>query len=244
MKWKLLKAVAISSIVTLAPLARAQLLNGDFSDSTNHWNIVLPGSNTQPAANGIASIDIDGPGPLASSPAFFANVGNDALLHLEQNVFLSAAVSYQFAADLAMTPPGNNADGGTILVFVDTTLIASNSFGSTTAGVNKYAHLAATYSPAASGSHTLSIQFSRAFGPGGVSSTPTDYIDNIALSPTPVPLNSQFNGGKLVLTWTNSAFALQGAPLVTGNYTNIAGATSPFTNTINGSQGYFRLIAN
>lgn len=231
-------------IVTVAPLARGQLLNGDFSDSTNHWSIVLPASNTQPAANGIASIDIDGPGPLASSPAFYANVGNDALLHLEQDVALSAAVSYQFAADLAMTPAGNNADGGTITVFINSTMIASNSFGSTTAGVNKYVHLTGTYSPPDSGLYTLSIHFSRNFGPGGIFSTPTDYIDNVALSPTLVPLNFQLNGGEIILTWTNPAFALQGAPLVTGNYTNIAGATSPFTNMINGSQGYFRLMAN
>lgn len=244
MKGKLIKAVVILSIVALAPWAQGQLLNGDFSNSTNHWNIVLPASNTQPAANGVAPLDIDGSGPLAGSPAFFANVGNDALLHLEQSLFLSSAVSYQFAADLAMTPPGNNADGGTIQVFVDTTMIASISFGSTTVNVNKYAHLTGTYSPAASGSHTLSIQFSRIFGPGGVFSTPTDYIDNIALSPTPVPLNSQLSGGNLILTWTNPAFALQGAPSVTGTYTNITGATSPFTNTITGSQGYFRLIAN
>ena len=34
------------------------------------------------------------------------------------------------------------------------------------------------------------------------------------------------------------------APAVTGTYTNISGATSPYTNTIAGGKRFFRLIAN
>jgi hypothetical protein len=37
---------------------------------------------------------------------------------------------------------------------------------------------------------------------------------------------------------------LQSAPTVTGTYTNVPGATSPYTNAITGSQKFFRLIAN
>ena len=51
--------------------------------------------------------------------------------------------------------------------------------------------------------------------------------------------------GQLVLSWgtslPNSLFALQSAPTVTGPYSTIAGATSPYTNTPSGSQQYFRL---
>jgi hypothetical protein len=54
----------------------------------------------------------------------------------------------------------------------------------------------------------------------------------------------QATGNKVVLTWTNSAYVLQGSPLITGTYTNILGATSPYTNTITWSQKYFRLVAN
>ncbi len=47
-----------------------------------------------------------------------------------------------------------------------------------------------------------------------------------------------------VLTWTNSGFSLQTAPTLTGTFTNIPAATSPYTNPIAGPQQYFRLKAN
>ncbi|MEO5804673.1 MAG: immunoglobulin domain-containing protein [Verrucomicrobiota bacterium] len=58
---------------------------------------------------------------------------------------------------------------------------------------------------------------------------------------SPIPLNIQRDGSNVVLTWSDPAFALQAALLVTGTYTNIPGATSPYTNAIGGSQLYFRL---
>jgi hypothetical protein len=58
----------------------------------------------------------------------------------------------------------------------------------------------------------------------------------------PIPLAIQQTGTNLVLTWANPAFALQAAPLVTGTYTNVPGATSPYTNLINGGQEFFRLV--
>jgi hypothetical protein len=59
---------------------------------------------------------------------------------------------------------------------------------------------------------------------------------------TPIPLNIQRVGTNVILTWTDPAFALQAAPLVTGTYTNVPGAFSPSTNAISGTQTYFRLI--
>jgi uncharacterized repeat protein (TIGR03803 family) len=60
----------------------------------------------------------------------------------------------------------------------------------------------------------------------------------------PIPLNIQAAGGSVVLTWTNAAFSLQAGPAVAGVFTNVAGATSPFTNAITGSQMFFRLAGN
>ena len=37
-------------------------------------------------------------------------------------------------------------------------------------------------------------------------------------------------GNQLVLSWTNAAFSLQSIPRVQGVFTNIHGATGPFTN--------------
>jgi len=47
-----------------------------------------------------------------------------------------------------------------------------------------------------------------------------------------------------VLTWSNPGFSLQSAPFMTGTFTNISGASSPYTNSVTGPQQFFRLIAN
>jgi hypothetical protein len=101
-----------------------------------------------------------------------------------------------------------------------------------------------SYVPSFSGVQTLSINFSRIRGFGGVGNTPTDVIDNISLLPVPVPLNIQSSGNNVILSWTNSALALQAAPTAGGTYANIPGAISPNTNAISGSQRYFRLKAS
>ena len=63
------------------------------------------------------------------------------------------------------------------------------------------------------------------------------------LSVTPGPtLTVSLSGNQLVLKWTNSNYSLQSAPVVTGPYTTISGATSPYNYTVTGKQQYFRLI--
>lgn len=48
---------------------------------------------------------------------------------------------------------------------------------------------------------------------------------------------------QIVLNWTNADFTLQTAPAVSGAFTNIPGATSPYTNPADLSQQYFQLKA-
>jgi uncharacterized repeat protein (TIGR03803 family) len=62
--------------------------------------------------------------------------------------------------------------------------------------------------------------------------------------PGPIPLNLQMTGGKLVLNWVDPTFSLQASPTVSGTYTNVLGATSPYTNTVTGPQKFFRLQSN
>lgn len=62
-----------------------------------------------------------------------------------------------------------------------------------------------------------------------------------SVAPVAEALQYQVYGSDLVLSWTSPSFALQAAPFVTGTYTNISGATSPYTNSMTGSQKYFRL---
>ena len=44
--------------------------------------------------------------------------------------------------------------------------------------------------------------------------------------------------------WVNAVFGLQSAPTSTGAFTNLPGATSPYTNPITGAQQFFRLLSN
>ena len=54
-----------------------------------------------------------------------------------------------------------------------------------------------------------------------------------------VTLTAQMIGGKLVLTWPTGT--LQSAAVVNGQYTDMAGITSPYTNTPSGPQQYYRV---
>src|SRR5208283_839533 len=83
---------------------------------------------------------------------------------------------------------------------------------------------------------------------GGTNGTGTVFALNLAASasPVPIPLNIQLTGGYVVLSWNDpsSVFSLYAAPAVTGVWTNVPSATSPYTNVITGSQQFFRLQAN
>jgi hypothetical protein len=59
----------------------------------------------------------------------------------------------------------------------------------------------------------------------------------------PVPLQVQRVGDQIVLSWTNPVFGLQVAPTLSGVFTNVPGATSPYTNRSNGAGQFFRLIS-
>jgi uncharacterized repeat protein (TIGR03803 family) len=58
-----------------------------------------------------------------------------------------------------------------------------------------------------------------------------------------VPLNTRLSGQTMVLTWSNPAFYLQAAPTLVDMFTNIPGATSPYTVAITGPQQFFRLTS-
>jgi hypothetical protein len=60
----------------------------------------------------------------------------------------------------------------------------------------------------------------------------------------PPRLDFQLLNNQLVLSWTDAEFNLQTASAVTGTFTNLPGATSPFTNALTGPQQFFRLIGN
>lgn len=79
---------------------------------------------------------------------------------------------------------------------------------------------------------------------GGTSGNGTIFKLTLGGAPNPIPLSIQKSGNNVVLTWTDTAFTLQAAPNLTGVFTNISGAVSPYTNALNSPQRFFRLIAN
>jgi hypothetical protein len=70
----------------------------------------------------------------------------------------------------------------------------------------------------------------------------SDYLTIKYAVPLPPSLNIQRLGNSVVLSWTNAAFGLQSAPTITGTFTNVPDATSPYTNSISGGQQFFRLV--
>jgi hypothetical protein len=77
------------------------------------------------------------------------------------------------------------------------------------------------------------------YGPGG-SYYQYDFL-TIKYSPS-VPLKFERIANAAVLTWGNSNFLLQSSSAVTGAFTNVTGATSPYTNTLPGTVRFFRLV--
>lgn len=65
------------------------------------------------------------------------------------------------------------------------------------------------------------------------------YYSTVAAAPV---LSIARSGASVVLTWNNSGYSLESASVVTGPYTIISGATSPWPVPASGKQQYFRLV--
>jgi uncharacterized repeat protein (TIGR03803 family) len=79
---------------------------------------------------------------------------------------------------------------------------------------------------------------------GGLSGHGTVFSLGLSSTLAPIPLNITNINRVVVLNWSDSAFLLQASTLVTGVYTNVPGATSPYTNTFKETTKFFRLQAN
>jgi uncharacterized repeat protein (TIGR03803 family) len=83
------------------------------------------------------------------------------------------------------------------------------------------------YGAAVVGIHGISL------GTGGIFA--------LILQPT---LTLALTGNKAVLTWNDPSYFLYTAPTLTNTFSKIIGAMSPFTNTVAGTQEFFRLQSN
>ena len=66
-------------------------------------------------------------------------------------------------------------------------------------------------------------------------------VEVVAAAPNPEALNITSSGGNVTLSWTSPLFHLQAAPEVTATYTNVPGATSPYTTSAGEVWKFFRL---
>ncbi len=66
-------------------------------------------------------------------------------------------------------------------------------------------------------------------------------VQVLETAPAPIPLNVSAAGGAITLTWANPAFTLQAAPEVSGTFTNVSGATSPYTTSATQARKFYRL---
>jgi uncharacterized repeat protein (TIGR03803 family) len=85
--------------------------------------------------------------------------------------------------------------------------------------------------------------YNRQFGDGGgIYGGGTVFALTVNMSVSPIPLNFQVNALNLVLTWANPAFFLQTASSITGPWTTIPGATSPYSVSVTSPAQFFRLV--
>ena len=70
------------------------------------------------------------------------------------------------------------------------------------------------------------------------------YSLSLAADPDPIPLYSYTNSNNLIFLWSDSAFTLETSPTISGSYSNIPEATSPYTNVMSENARFFRLKRN
>ena len=179
---KNLASYATSNVVT----------NGNFTNGLSGWAI----NNPSRLPFGITAVDIDGPGPLTSSDAFFVKTGGrsgTSPVSIFQSIKLVTGGAYTLFANIAASyfPPGsfiNNLSGGVVTVTLDGKIIDSYDFGEIARNTFEYATLNASFVAASSG--ILDINFFRRFTTS--INSPINYVDNVSLvlnngGGTPVP---------------------------------------------------------
>ena len=168
---------------TVASYATSNVVtNGNFTNGLSAWSINNPSS----LPFGITAVDIDGPGALTSSDAFFVKTGGGfgtSPVSIIQSIKLVTGGAYTLFANIAasyfpLDGSMNNLSGGVITVTLDGKTIDSWDFGEIARNTFEYADLSASFVAAASG--ILDLNF---FRPYGVDiNSPTNYLDNISLA--------------------------------------------------------------
>lgn len=177
--------LAAVCLACAAGSARANLLtNGDFeTGNLGGWTVRLT-PNGRTFVQQVVPYDIDGPGPLGSSPAANFWVGQLTFvsgawegIEMVQNLSLTGGTQYTFDADLSVFRGGtvNNGSGGKFEVIVDGAVLATWDSGSIIAGVPEFSHLTTTFTPALSGNYEVGLRITRPYTATNVN----QYVDNV-----------------------------------------------------------------
>jgi uncharacterized repeat protein (TIGR03803 family) len=236
------------------------LINSNFT--TLYSFSAKPGTTNADGANPVASMVLSG-GVLYGTTLFGASNGNGGIFRINTDGSHFTNL-YSFSPLLNST----NSDGANPLGALVLSLSGSSLYGAAYLGglngqgtvfkINTDGSDFATlynFSPVIGGSATNSdganpmgamvlsggVLYGATQG-GGIHGDGTVFA--LSASPTSVPLNIRSISNAVVLTWSNPALFLQSAPTLTGAYTNVIGASSPFTNANTASNAFFRLKSN
>ena len=190
------KLLVLAAVVALCGVASAQNLftNPGFETGTfAGWTVKPTTNGTSNPPETVAMYDIDGAGPLPDSLAAKFAVGQVTFqsgvqcgMELTQSLALTAGQQYTFDFDLSTERKSStgNAAGGNFYLIVNGVSIAewlSGGIGGSY-GNNKYYHMTANYTPAASGNFDIGLRITRPYiCPGDV----FQYVDNAAAVPEP-----------------------------------------------------------
>jgi hypothetical protein len=120
---------------------------------------------------------------------------------------------------------------------ITNTLTVTNVMGIGTNGSNGTFDILASHTYPAFTNYSISVNITDARNDMAVAS-------NLVTVVTSATMSFHTSGTNMVLSWPSSNFVLQSAPAIGGAWSNISGATSPYTNPITGSSKYFRLKSN
>jgi uncharacterized repeat protein (TIGR03803 family) len=140
------------------------------------------------------------------------------------------------------TSHGGSAGNGVIFVATTNGTVFTNFYNFTALASGKNSDGSAPRAGLISSGNILYGTASGGGGSGNGAVFALNLNSSTSTPTNPIPLTIQLAGNAVVLSWTNSTFALQSAPAVTGTYTNVSSATTPYTNPISGAQQFFRLI--
>lgn len=188
--------------LALTSVASADWINGNFETGDFTGWTTATTSNGQTLIQAVAPIDIDGPGPIASSYAAQFSVGKLVTagapggIELTQTVFLSTGETYRLHFDYAVTNVDTNPthysidECGIFDLIVNGNSVAHGEVGELLTGESAYGALNALFVPSAAGDYTIGVRITRAWKPPqpyGGQLPLFQYVDNF-LVPEPASL--------------------------------------------------------